>query len=233
MLRARHGPDLTIQADWTQEGLLPWTDEGAADRGGSLSAVFSRITRRRASRSRGFRSSRRSEAFAESWNAVQFQRMPNVSLLPGERTFAPGHRGRDRCGAAARGRFISRATTSSFRGGRSIKSATARFVDVKDVRQHADVLEVDGDDRRQELLLDGAARSTTRAEPHKATRLSYGRARLFPKCQHPQHGPGAHDALMLSRECVSQMLLRDDARGLTSRVLSFSRPDVRDGHQPT
>ena len=24
-------------------------------------------------------------SFAESWNAVQFQRMPNISLLPGER----------------------------------------------------------------------------------------------------------------------------------------------------
>jgi TldD protein len=91
----RYGPDfMTIQADRTQEGSLSrvaWDDEGVpadswllVDRG-----IFKdyQTTREQVARIQKLTGVTRSHgcSFAESWNAVQFQRMPNVSLLPGER----------------------------------------------------------------------------------------------------------------------------------------------------
>ena len=91
----RYGPDfMNIQADRTQDGSLSrvaWDDEGVpadtwllVERG-----VFKdyQTTREQVSRIQKLTGVSRSHgcSYAESWNAVQFQRMPNVSLLPGER----------------------------------------------------------------------------------------------------------------------------------------------------
>jgi TldD protein len=91
----RYGPDfMNVQADRTQEGSLSrvaWDDEGVpadqwllVERG-----VFKdyQTTREQVARIQELTGVGRSHgcSFAESWNAVQFQRMPNVSLLPGDR----------------------------------------------------------------------------------------------------------------------------------------------------
>jgi TldD protein len=91
----RYGPPImNIQADRTQEGSLSrvaWDDEGVpadqwllVERG-----VFKdyQTTREQVARIQKLTGVTRSHgcSFAESWNAVQFQRMPNVSLLPGDR----------------------------------------------------------------------------------------------------------------------------------------------------
>jgi TldD protein len=91
----RYGPDfMNVQADRTQEGSLSrvaWDDEGVPadqwlliDRG-----VFKdyQTTREQVARIQKLTGVTRSHgcSFAESWNAVQFQRMPNISLLPGDR----------------------------------------------------------------------------------------------------------------------------------------------------
>ena len=91
----RYGPPaMNIQADRTQPGSLSrvaWDDEGVpADQWllverGVLKDY--QTTREQASRIQSLTGVARSHgcSYAESWNAVQFQRMPNVSLLPGER----------------------------------------------------------------------------------------------------------------------------------------------------
>jgi TldD protein len=91
----RYGPPImNIQADRTQEGSLSrvaWDDEGVpadqwllVERG-----LFKdyQTTREQVARIQKLTGVTRSHgcSFAESWNAVQFQRMPNVSLLPGDR----------------------------------------------------------------------------------------------------------------------------------------------------
>jgi TldD protein len=91
----RFGPDfMNVQADRTQEGSLSrvaWDDEGVpADRWLIVEkGVFKdyQTTREQVARIRALTGVNRSHgcSFAESWNAVQFQRMPNISLLPGER----------------------------------------------------------------------------------------------------------------------------------------------------
>jgi TldD protein len=91
----RYGPDfMNVQADRTQEGSLSrvaWDDEGVpADRWLLVErGIFKdyQTTREQVARIQKLTGVARSHAcsFAESWNAVQFQRMPNVSLLPGER----------------------------------------------------------------------------------------------------------------------------------------------------
>lgn len=93
--RLRYGPDfMNVQADRTQEGSLSrvaWDDEGVpadqwliVERG-----LFKdyQTTREQAAWIAGLTGVKRSHgcSFAESWKAVQFQRMPNISLLPGER----------------------------------------------------------------------------------------------------------------------------------------------------
>jgi TldD protein len=74
--RLRYGPEfMNIQADRTQEGSLSrvaWDDEGVpADRWLIVE--------------KGVFKDYQTCSFADSWDAVQFQRMPNISLLPGER----------------------------------------------------------------------------------------------------------------------------------------------------
>jgi TldD protein len=93
--KLKYGPQfMNVQADRTQPGSLSrvaWDDEGAPadqwlviDRG-----VFKdyQTTREQARWIQHLTGVARSHgcSFAESWNAVQFQRMPNISLLPGER----------------------------------------------------------------------------------------------------------------------------------------------------
>jgi TldD protein len=90
----RYGPAImNVRADRTQAGSLSrvqWDDEGVpadewliVERG-----LFKdyQTTREQVARIQKLTSVTRSHgcSFAESWNAVQFQRMPNVSLLPGE-----------------------------------------------------------------------------------------------------------------------------------------------------
>jgi len=91
----RFGPDfMNIQADRTQEGSLSrvaWDDEGVpADRWLVIEkGIFKdyQTIREQVARIRKLTGVERSHgcSFAESWDAVQFQRMPNISLLPGER----------------------------------------------------------------------------------------------------------------------------------------------------
>jgi TldD protein len=86
-------PIMNIQADRTQEGSLSrvaWDDEGVpADQWLIVEkGVFKdyQTTREQVARIQKLTGVTRSHgcSFAESWNAVQFQRMPNISLLPGE-----------------------------------------------------------------------------------------------------------------------------------------------------
>jgi TldD protein len=91
----RFGPDfMNVQADRTQESSLSrvaWDDEGVpADRWLVIEkGVFKdyQTTREQVARIRALTGVNRSHgcSFAESWDSVQFQRMPNISLMPGER----------------------------------------------------------------------------------------------------------------------------------------------------
>jgi TldD protein len=93
--RLRYGPEImNVQADRRQEGALAtigWDDEGVpADqwlliRNGVF--VDYQTTREQAAWISDLTGVTRSHgcSYAESWADVQFQRMPNVSLLPGER----------------------------------------------------------------------------------------------------------------------------------------------------
>ena len=93
--RLRYGPEfMNVQADRTQEGSLSrvaWDDEGVpADQWLIIEkGIFKdyQTTREQAKWIENLTGVRRSHgcSFAESWDAVQFQRMPNISLLPGER----------------------------------------------------------------------------------------------------------------------------------------------------
>jgi TldD protein len=90
----RYGPAImNVQADRTQDGSLSrvaWDDEGVpADKWLLIDkGVFKdyQTTREQVARIQKLTGVTRSHgcSFAESWNAVQFQRMPNVSLLPGD-----------------------------------------------------------------------------------------------------------------------------------------------------
>ena len=96
----KYGPPImNIQGDRTQEGSVgrvAWDDEGVpADRwliveGGILKDY--QTTREQAAWIEKLTGVKRSHgcSFAESWNNVQFQRMPNISLLPGERDLSIG-----------------------------------------------------------------------------------------------------------------------------------------------
>jgi TldD protein len=89
-----YGPaHMNVQADRTQEGSLSrvaWDDEGVpADRWLLIEKGIFRdyqTTREQAAKIQKLTGVSRSHgcSYAESWDAVQFQRMPNVSLLPGE-----------------------------------------------------------------------------------------------------------------------------------------------------
>jgi len=91
----RFGPAfMNVQADRTQEESVTrvaWDDEGVpADRWLVIeNGLFKdyQTTREQVARIRQLTGVTRSHgcSFAESWNRVQFQRMPNISLLPGER----------------------------------------------------------------------------------------------------------------------------------------------------
>ena len=91
----RYGSELlNIQGDRTQEGSLArvaWDDEGvAADKWLIIQkGIFKdyQTTREQAAWTSKLTGNHKSHAcsFADSWDSVQFQRMPNVSLLPAEK----------------------------------------------------------------------------------------------------------------------------------------------------
>jgi TldD protein len=91
----KYGPtNMNVQADRTQPGSLSrvaWDDEGVpADEWLLIEkGIFKdyQTTREQAARIAKLTGITRSHgcSFAESWDAVQFQRMPNISLLPGEK----------------------------------------------------------------------------------------------------------------------------------------------------
>jgi TldD protein len=93
--RLKYGPEfMNVQADRTQPGSLSrvaWDDEGVpADQWLIIEkGMFKdyQTTREQSKWIQHLTGVERSHgcSFAESWNAVQFQRMPNISLLPGER----------------------------------------------------------------------------------------------------------------------------------------------------
>ena len=85
---------MNIQADRTQEGSLSrvaWDDEGVpADKWLIIEkGIFKdyQTTREQASWIAKLTKVNRSHgtSFADSWSTVQFQRMPNISLMPGEK----------------------------------------------------------------------------------------------------------------------------------------------------
>ena len=90
----KYGPAfMNVQADRTQEGSLSrvaWDDEGVpADQWLLVEkGIFKdyQTTREQVARIQKLTGVTRSHgcSFADSWDAVQFQRMPNISLLPGE-----------------------------------------------------------------------------------------------------------------------------------------------------
>ena len=92
--KLRYGPEfMNVEADRTQEGSLSrvaWDDEGIpADRWLIVDkGIFKdyQTTREQAKWIEHLTGVNRSHgcSFAQSWDAVQFQRMPNISLLPGE-----------------------------------------------------------------------------------------------------------------------------------------------------
>jgi TldD protein len=91
----QYGPAImNVQADRTQEGSLSrvaWDDEGVpADQWLIVEKGILKdyqTTREQVARIQKLTGVTRSHgcSFAESWDAVQFQRMPNISLLPGDR----------------------------------------------------------------------------------------------------------------------------------------------------
>ena len=93
--KLKYGPEImNIQADRTQEGSLSrvaWDDEGVpADRWLIVEkGIFKdyQTTREQAAWISTLTGVTRSHgcSFAESWDSVQFQRMPNISLLPGDK----------------------------------------------------------------------------------------------------------------------------------------------------
>jgi TldD protein len=93
--KLKYGPEfMNVQADRTQEHSLSrvaWDDEGVAADTWLLieKGVFKdyQTTREQAAWIANLTGVNRSHgcSFADSWSSVQFQRMPNVSLMPGER----------------------------------------------------------------------------------------------------------------------------------------------------
>jgi TldD protein len=93
--KLKYGPDfMNVQADRTQPNSLSrvaWDDEGVPSEQWLIieKGIFKdyQTTREQAKWIQHLTGVARSHgcSFAESWNAVQFQRMPNISLLPGER----------------------------------------------------------------------------------------------------------------------------------------------------
>jgi TldD protein len=93
--KLKYGPEfMNVQADRTQVNSLArvaWDDEGVPSEQWLIieKGLFKdyQTTREQAKWIQGLTGVARSHgcSFAESWNAVQFQRMPNISLLPGER----------------------------------------------------------------------------------------------------------------------------------------------------
>ncbi len=91
----KYGPEfMNVQADRTQEGSLSrvgWDDEGVpADKWLIVEkGIFKdyQTTREQAAWIAGLTGVRKSHgtSFADSWSNVQFQRMPNISLMPGEK----------------------------------------------------------------------------------------------------------------------------------------------------
>ena len=91
----KYGPAfMNVQADRTQEGSLSrvaWDDEGVpADQWLLVEkGIFKdyQTTREQVARIQKLTGVNRSHgcSFAQSWDSVQFQRMPNISLLPGDR----------------------------------------------------------------------------------------------------------------------------------------------------
>ena len=91
----RYGPDfMNVQADRTQEDSLArvaWDDEGVpADTWMIVkNGIFNdyQTTREQAAWISSMTGVNRSHgcSFADSWSSVQFQRMPNISLMPGEK----------------------------------------------------------------------------------------------------------------------------------------------------
>lgn len=88
------GEFMTVQADRTQPysvGLCAWDDEGVpADTWNIVEkGIFKdyQTTREQAAWIAPLTGVKRSHgcSYADSWNSVQFQRMPNISLMPGER----------------------------------------------------------------------------------------------------------------------------------------------------
>jgi TldD protein len=96
--RFRYGPEfMNIQGDRTQHGALAtvgWDDEGVPSDSWPIvkDGVFVdyQTTREQTGWITGLTGITRSHgcSFAQSWDRVQFQRMPNVSLLPGEEGYS-------------------------------------------------------------------------------------------------------------------------------------------------
>ena len=186
----KYGPAfMNVQADRTQEGSLSrvaWDDEGVpADQWLLIEkGIFKdyQTTREQVARIQKLTGVSRSHgcSFAESWDAVQFQRMPNISLLPGDRDI-----GLDEIIAATERGIVIRHTGSwsidhqrynfqfsgqvfhEVRNGQGRRHAARRRLP----EHHAGLLEFDGHDWRAGRPTGWAARSmTARASRRRSIR---------------------------------------------------------------
>ena len=138
-------------------------------------------------------------SYADSWDSVQFQRMPNVSLLPAEKDISLN----DIVSATDRGIMIrNRGSWSidhqrynfSFSGQAFYEVKGGKVVGMlKDVAYQAVTpvfLDLDGHDRRQIELIGWVAPSPTeKANRSSSTRsVTAARPRAIPRREHHQHG---------------------------------------------
>jgi TldD protein len=191
--KLKYGPEfMNIQGDRTQEGSLArvgWDDEGvAADRWLIIekglfkdyqttreqSAWIAKLTG--VTRSHGC-------SFADSWSSVQFQRMPNVSLLPNEKdVVARRHHRRDgsRDHHPEPRLVVDRPSALQLpvlrpdvpRDPRRQGRWHAQGCGVSG--EHAAVLEQHGHDRREVDLLAGGSFGDGKGEPAQSNSVSHG-----------------------------------------------------------
>ena len=196
----KYGPEfMNIQGDRiagrVRSATIGWDDEGVKPddvphhqerhrqrlpddaRAGAAGSTGGTSSRGKPTRSHGC-------SYAQSWGDVQFQRMPNVSLLPGEKDLELGgpHRGDGRGHRdhrrrlvldrpAALQRAVRRPGVLRDQGRQDRRHAQGRRVP----DAHAGLLELDGHDRRQGAATGWAARSSTaRDSRRRSNAVSHG-----------------------------------------------------------
>ena len=249
--KLKYGPEfMNIQGDRTQEGSLVahvWDDEGvAADKWLIIEkGIFKdyQTTREQAawiSKLTGVKKSHGC-SFADSWSSVQFQRMPNVSLLPGDKDIGLD----DIVAATDRGIIMKNRGSWSIDHQRLqlpvLRPGVLRSEGRKDHRhaegrrvsgEHAGVLEQHGHDRRRSSYWLGGSFGDGKGEPAQSNSVSHGCVPArFKQREHRQHREEQHEAPLSLRSASRRRLSSRASRQRRSptRVLSYreSRRDAR------